>query len=440
MIEPKTLPGFMELLPQDQILFNKIKDIIKKNYESFGFLPIDTPVLESSEVLLAKAGGETEKQIYSFKKGDNNLCMRFDLTVPLAKYVAENFANLNFPFARYQIGKVYRGEKPQKGRFREFYQCDIDVIGKNTLSLCYDAEIPSIMYRIFKELDIGKFKIFVSNRKILLGLIEELNLNEISIDILRLIDKFSKIGEENFVKTLKVDYSVDELKINKLLQFIKIQGTTEMQINMLKEMKIDNQNFIDGINELETVIKYMRAFNIDEDYFNINLSIARGLDYYTGTVYETFLTGYENLGSICSGGRYDNLAGFYTKEQLRGVGMSIGLTRLFYQLKENNLLKEEKGCISKVVILPMGNTIDACINLSNKLRDNNINNTIYFEDTKFKNKILYATKLNAKYVIIVGEDEINNNYYTLKDLNAFEQKKCSEDVLINILKKGWQLL
>ena len=436
MIEPKTLPGFMELLPEDQILFNKIKDLIKKNYESFGFLPIDTPVLESSEVLLAKAGGETEKQIYSFKKGDNNLCMRFDLTVPLAKYVAENFANLNFPFARYQIGKVYRGEKPQKGRFREFYQCDIDVIGKNSLSLCYDAEIPSIMYRIFKELDIGKFKIFVSNRKILLGLIEELNLTEISIDILRLIDKFAKIGEDNFVKTLKVDYNVDDLKIKKLLEFIKIQGNTEEQIRMLKEMNINNQNFIDGINELETVIKYMRNFNIDEDYFNINLSIARGLDYYTGTVYETFITGYENLGSICSGGRYDNLAGFYSKEKLPGVGMSIGLTRLFYQLKENNLLKQEKGCIAKVVILPMGNTIDACINLSNRLRDNNINNTIYFEDTKFKNKILYATKLNADYVIIIGEDEINNNYYTLKDLNAFEQKSLSGDELINILKNS----
>lgn len=436
MIEPKTLPGFMELLPEDQILFNKIKDLIKKNYESFGFLPIDTPVLESSEVLLAKAGGETEKQIYSFKKGDNNLCMRFDLTVPLAKYVAENFANLNFPFARYQIGKVYRGEKPQKGRFREFYQCDIDVVGKNSLSLCYDAEIPSIMYRIFKELDIGKFKIFVSNRKILLGLIEELNLTEISIDILRLIDKFAKIGEDNFVKTLKVDYNVDDLKIKKLLEFIKIQGNTEEQIRMLKEMNINNQNFIDGINELETVVKYMRNFNIDEDYFNINLSIARGLDYYTGTVYETFITGYENLGSICSGGRYDNLAGFYSKEKLPGVGMSIGLTRLFYQLKENNLLKQKKGCIAKVVILPMGNTIDACINLSNRLRDNNINNTIYFEDTKFKNKILYATKLNADYVIIIGEDEINNNYYTLKDLNAFEQKSLSGDELINILKNS----
>lgn len=434
MIEPKTLPGFMELLPEDQILFNKIKDIIRKNYESYGFLPLDTPVLESSEVLLAKAGGETEKQIYSFSKGDSNICMRFDLTVPLAKYVASNFDNLSFPFARYQIGKVYRGEKPQKGRFREFYQCDIDVIGKNTLSLYYDAEIPSIMYKIFKELDIGKFKIFVSNRKILLGLIEELNLKEQSAEILRLIDKFAKIKEEDFILTLRLDFKIEEEKINKLLEFIKIKGSPENQLEKLRNMNIENENFISGINELEQVVKYMRAFNVEDEYFDINLSIARGLDYYTGTVYETFITGYEKLGSVCSGGRFDNLAGFYTKEKLPGVGMSIGLTRLFYQLKENKLLKEEKGAISKAVILPMGNTIDECIKIGNILRSEGINNTIYFEDTKFKNKILYATKLNAKYAIIIGEDEVKNNTYTLKDLNKFEQKSVDLNELLQILK------
>lgn len=433
MIEPKTLPGFMELLPEDQILFNKIVNIIKKNFESYGFLPIDTPVLENSEVLLAKAGGETEKQIYSFTKGDNKICMRFDLTVPLAKYVAANFDSLNFPFARYQIGKVYRGEKPQKGRFREFYQCDIDVIGKNSLSIYYDAEIPSIMYRIFKELNIGKFTIFVSNRKILLGLIENLGLKD-SVDILRLIDKFAKIGEENFVLTLKLDYKIEDDIINKLLQFIKIDGTTNQQLEKLKKFKIDNSDFNEGVEELEHVIKNMRAFGVEEDYFNINLSIARGLDYYTGTVYETFITGHENLGSVCSGGRFDNLAEYYTKEKLPGVGMSIGLTRLFYQLKENNLLKQEKGAIAKVVILPMGNTIDECIALSNQLRNNNINNVVYFEETKFKNKILYATKANANYAVIIGEDEVKNNYFTLKDLNAFEQKQVTFEEMLNILR------
>lgn len=435
MIEPKTLPGFMELLPEDQILFNKIKDIIRKNYESFGFVPLDTPVLESSEVLLAKAGGETEKQIYSFTKGDNKLCMRFDLTVPLAKYVAENFASLNFPFARYQIGKVYRGEKPQKGRFREFYQCDIDVIGKNTLSLYYDAEIPSIMYRIFKELNVGKFTIYVSNRKILLGLIDSLGLKDIDVEILRLVDKFEKIGEENFVLTLRLDYKINDDIIDKLLNFIKISGTPEQQIETLKNLGINDEMYNKGVEELGLVTKYMRKFGIEDGYFNINLSIARGLDYYTGTVYETFIEGYESIGSVCSGGRFDNLAEYYTKEKLPGVGMSIGLTRLFYQLKEYNLLKEQKGAVSKVVILPMGATEEKCIELSNILRDKGVNNTICFEDIKFKNKILFATRANADYAVIIGEDEVKNNYYTVKNLKEFSQEKLSLDEVINLLVK-----
>ena len=434
MIEPKTLPGFMELLPEDQVLFNKFKAVIQKNYERYGFLPLDTPVLESSEVLLAKAGGETEKQIYNFKKGDSSLCMRFDLTVPLAKYVAANFNCLNFPFARYQIGKVYRGEKPQKGRFREFYQCDIDVIGKNKLSLYYDAEIPSVMYNIFKELDIGKFTIFLSNRKILFGLINYLNLSDVSMDMLRLIDKFPKIGEENFVLTLRLDYKIAEDKIQTLLNFIKITGTVQEQITKLKNMNINNEDFVLGVSELELVTKYMKSFGIDENYFNINLSIARGLDYYTGTVYETFIEGYESLGSICSGGRFDNLAEYYTKEKLPGVGMSIGLTRLFYQLKENNILKTENSSIAKAVILPMGETIDTCIELSNILRQNEINNIIYLEEAKFKNKLAFATKSNCKYTIFVGEDEVKNNYYTLKNLNEFSQQQVSLEELIIILK------
>lgn len=435
MIEPKTLPGFMELLPQDQILFNKIKDTIQKNYESFGFVPLDTPVLESSDVLLAKAGGETEKQIYNFKKGDNDLCMRFDLTVPLAKYVAQNYASLNFPFARYQIGKVYRGEKPQKGRFREFYQCDIDVIGKNTLSLYYDAEIPSVMYKIFKELDIGKFTIFVSNRKILKGLIEYLGLKEIDMDILRLIDKFAKIGEENFVLTLKLDYKLTDSIIDKLLNFIKISGSVKQQIETLYNLNIQNDTFLEGVKELEEVTNYMSLFGIEEDYFNINLSIARGLDYYTGTVYETFIEGYESLGSVCSGGRFDNLAEYYTNEKLPGVGMSIGLTRLFYQLKEYNLIKKEDGSVVKAVILPMRETQTECIKLSNILRDNGINNTIYFEDKKFKSKILYATQTNANYAIIIGEDEVLNKYYTVKNLKEFKQQQLPLEDIIKLLKK-----
>ncbi len=436
MIEPRTLPGFMELLPGDQILFNKIKDTIRKNYERYGFLPLDTPVLESSEVLLAKAGGETEKQIYQFKKGDSDLCMRFDLTVPLAKYVAENFNELSFPFARYQIDKVYRGERPQKGRFREFYQCDIDVIGRDSLSLYYDAEIPSIMYNVFKELNIGDFTIFVSNRKILLGLIEELELKDIATDIFRLIDKIEKIGENNFVLALKDDYKVDEQKIQKLLEFVKIKGSVDEQIGLLKNMPIQNANFRAGIDELEVVTKYMKTFGVTEENFEINLSIARGLDYYTGTVYETFIKGKENIGSICSGGRFDNLAGFYTKEHLPGVGMSIGLTRLFYQLKENNILANESQSVAKVVILPMSDEcIEKSIELSNKLRENEINTTIYLENTKFKTKLAFAVKSNANYAIFMGEDEIKNSVYTIKDLIKQEQQTVTLDELLTILKE-----
>ena len=436
MIEPKTLPGFMELLPQDQILFNKMKDIIRKNYESYGFWPLDTPVLESSEVLLAKAGGETEKQIYSFSKGDSNLCMRFDLTVPLAKYVAANFNNLAFPFARYQIGKVYRGEKPQKGRFREFYQCDIDVIGKDKLSLYYDAEIPSIMYKIFKELDIGDFTIFVSNRKILLGLIESLNLENISIDILRLVDKIGKIGEENFVQTLKLDYQIPEEKVKSLLNFLQIKGTVEEQISKLESLNIENEQFKIGVKDLKLVTECIKVFGVDEKNFNINLSIARGLDYYTGTVYETFLNGYEKLGSICSGGRFENLAGYYTNEKLPGVGMSIGLTRLFYQLKENNLLKSQQTTNANVIVIPMGDTMNESINISNMLRDNGINNTVYLEEAKFKQKIAFANKCGIKYAVFVGEDEIKNHYFTVKNLFSFTQSQVNKDDLIKIIKNN----
>lgn len=424
----------MELLPEDQIVFNKMVDIVRKNYEKYGFLPLDTPVLESSEVLLAKAGGETEKQIYSFQKGDNNLCMRFDLTVPLAKYVAQNYNNLNFPFARYQIGKVYRGERPQKGRFREFYQCDIDIIGKDKLSLCYDAEIPSVIYHIFRDMDIGKFTIYVSNRKILLGLIEHLGLSNISVDILRLIDKFAKIGNDAFVQTLTLDYGLTDVQVGTLLDVLHISGSPSEQLAQLSSLAVDNDTFADGVAELSTVVKYMSEFGIEEGYFNINLAIVRGLDYYTGTVYETVIDGYERLGSICGGGRYDNLAGYYTREKLPGVGMAIGLTRLYDQLKSAGLLQSVQSSIAKVVILPMGDTISQCIALSNALRDSDINTSILFEDMKFKNKMSYASKSNADYVIIVGEDEVANGYFTVKNLKEYTQTQMSLEEIINTLK------
>ena len=339
--EPRTLSGFMELLPDEQILFNQMKKTIEETYQKYGFLPLDTPVIELSEVLLAKAGGETEKQIYRFNKGDNDLSLRFDLTVPLSKYVAKNYGNLNFPFRRYQIGKVYRGERTQKGRFREFYQCDIDVIGDGELDLINDAELPSVIYTIFTKLGFSNFTIRINNRKILNGLFESLNQKEKAVEILRIIDKIDKIGKDAVIEELE-KIEVEKEAVEKIIEFISINGTSDEKIEKLKKLNIENETYIKGVEELEYVVKHMRMFEIPENNFNVDLTIARGLDYYTGTVYETFLNDYRKLGSVCSGGRYENLAEYYTDKKLPGVGVSIGLTRLFYKLNEMNLIKANK--------------------------------------------------------------------------------------------------
>lgn len=437
MIQPKTLPGFMSLLPEDQVIFDEMKEVIRKNFEKYGFLPLDTPVLESSEILLAKSGGETEKQIYEFKRGENDLCMRFDLTVPLAKYVAENLNELNFPFARYEIAKVYRGERPQKGRFREFYQCDIDVIGRENLSPIYDAQMPSIIYNIFKELNIGDFTIYINNRKILIGLMQELGLENASTEVLRLVDKLDKIGEENFAVSLEKDYGVAKEKIQKILDFIKISGSVDEQLEILQKENFQNETYRQGVEELKTVVKYMKAFGVPETNFAIKISIVRGHDYYTGTVFETFLNNNQNIGCICGGGRYDNLAEYYTKEKLPGVGISIGLTRLFYQLKENKMLSENAPAIAKAIILPMSEeTLEPSIELSNKLRENDINVAIYLENKKFKNKIQYASKSKIKFAIFVGEDEVAQKVYTIKNLYTTEQTQVDFENLIKILKEN----
>ena len=286
-IEPRTLPGFMELLPNEQIQFNGMVDKIRNSYEKFGFLPLDTPIIEMAEVLLAKAGGETEKQIYRFDKGENNLALRFDLTVPLAKYVCEYFNNITFPFKRYQIGKVYRGERPQKGRYREFYQCDIDIIGDGELSIVNDAEMPSVIYNTIRELGFEEFTIKINNRKLLNGLFIELELNEESVEIMRIIDKIEKIGKENVIKCLQ-DLKIAESKIETILSFIEINGTTDEKLKKLEELRISNELFKQGLEELSEVIKYVRLFGVPDTHFIVDLTIARGLDYYTGTVYETF--------------------------------------------------------------------------------------------------------------------------------------------------------
>ena len=432
-VEARTLPGFMELLPEEQILFNQMKEKIQKSYEKFGFLPLDTPIIEMSDILLAKAGGETEKQIYHFQKGDNYLALRFDLTVPLAKYVTEYYGNLTFPFKRYQIGKVYRGERPQKGRFREFYQCDIDIIGDEKLSLIYDAEIPSIIYNTINELGLYDFTIYINNRKILNGLFQELNQQEKSTEIMRIIDKLDKIGEDNVIACLK-DLQISDEVVKKIMQFIKIDGTTYEKLQKLENLNLESPLFKEGLEELKQVVSYVKAFGVPEENFEINLTIARGLDYYTGTVYETFLNEYREIGSICSGGRYDNLAEHYTDKKLPGIGVSIGLTRLFYVLNELNLIKTDKKSISKVLVVPMTDSIEKAIEVGTAFRNAQIPTEIYLEDKKIKAKFKYADKLKIPYVAIIGEEEAKNNTVSLKNMQTGEQVEISINEAIQKLK------
>ena len=420
--EPRTLPGFMELLPQEQILFNQIKDTIKNNYEKFGFLPLDTPIIEDSNVLLAKAGGETEKQIYRFTKGDNDLSLRFDLTVPLAKYVAKNYGELSFPFRRYQIGKVYRGERPQKGRYRELYQCDIDIIGDGELSIINDAELPNVIYNTFKELGFGDFTICINNRKILNGLFESLGQKENAGEILRIIDKIEKIGKEKVIKELE-ELGVERENIEGIINFIEIDGTTDEKLLKLDELGISNEVFMKGLQELKEVVKYIRYFNVPEDNFKIDLTIARGLDYYTGTVYETFLDEYKSLGSICSGGRYENLAEYYTDKKLPGVGISIGLTRLFYQLNEIKLIEAKKKSIADILIISMTDNFAYVAKVADKFRNEGKNVQIYYEDKKIKAQFKYADKLQIPYTIVIGDDEVNSGTYTIKNMVTGEQSQ-----------------
>lgn len=432
-VEPRTLPGFMELLPNEQILFNQMREKIQKSYERFGFLPLDTPILELGEVLLAKAGGETEKQIYKFSKGDNDLVMRFDLTVPLAKFVAEHYGELGFPFRRYQIGKVYRGERPQKGRFREFYQCDIDIIGDGELSIINDAEMPSVIYNTFRELGFSEFVICINNRKILNGIFRHLGLADVSMDVMRTIDKLDKIGVEAVCAELE-KLNISEEAINTIKNFVLIEGTTDEKLLALDNLGIDDELFVEGLNELKEVVKYIRVLNVPDTHFTIDLKIARGLDYYTGTVYETFLTDYRSLGSVCSGGRYDNLAEYYTNKKLPGVGISIGLTRLFYQLNEAGLIKCDKKSIADVLIISMDDEISDCLKVATLFRENGINAEVYLQDKKMKAKMKYADKLQIPFVVIIGEDERKSEKVTLKNMISGEQKLVTATEAISLIR------
>lgn len=414
-MEPRTLPGFMELYPHEQLEFDRIKNTIIDTYKSYGFYPLDTPIIEYSDVLLAKAGGETEKQIYRFMKGENDLSLRFDLTVPLSKYVAKRHNELVFPFKRFQVGKVFRGERPQKGRYREFYQCDIDVIGDEELSIKYDSEMPSIIYDIFNKLNIGDFVIRINNRKLLTGYFNHLELGDKITDILRIIDKIEKIGEDEVKKEL-LELGLNDDQVRNSINFIKIGGSNQEKINVLKNLNIDDEVFKKGIEEIESVINDLRARRMTSQNYEIDLTIARGLDYYTGTVYETILKDYPNLGSVCSGGRYDNLAEYYTDKKLPGVGISIGLTRLFYLLTENNIISTEKSSPSDVVIIPMCDDYEYIYEIKDILINLGITTNICYIDKGMKQKMKYANKLKTKYAVIIGEDEVNSNTIVLKNM------------------------
>lgn len=422
-IKPRTLSGFMELLPAPQQKMERIMETLRETYSLYGFTPLDTPIIEDAQILLAKGGGETEKQIYRFEKGDSDLALRFDLTVPLAKYVALNYGQLTYPFRRYQIGKVYRGERPQRGRYREFYQADIDIIGDGKLDIANEAEIPSIIYQTFSRLGLKRFQIRVNNRKILNGFYEILGLTEKSQDVMRTVDKLDKIGAEAVAKILTETYEVSAEAAAEVLKFIAIKGSNAEVLAALDAYKGKSETFDKGLEELTTVTKYLAAFGVPEENFAVDLTIARGLDYYTGTVYETTILDHPEVGSVCSGGRYDNLAGYYTDKPLPGVGISIGLTRLFFVLEDQKMLNPDLPTApAEVLVVPMGQEQQGyAISVATQLRAQGIRTMFYTEQKKFKAKIQYASKLGIPYAMFLGETEEKENVVAIKDLNKGEQ-------------------
>ncbi len=425
-VKPRTLSGFMELLPEDQMKMERMMQILRETYALFAFTPLDTPVIEAAEVLLAKGGGETEKQIYRFEKGDSDLALRFDLTVPLAKYVAAHYAELAFPFRRYQIGKVYRGERAQRGRFREFYQADIDVIGDGKLDIANEAEIPAIIYTAFSRLGLKRFKIKVNNRKLLNGFYAMNGMSEKSQDIMRTVDKLDKVGEVKVKQMLVDELSMIPSKAENVLDFMAICGSNAEILERLECYRGMDETFDCGLDELRAVTEHLSAFGVPEENFSVDLTIARGLDYYTGTVYETELTDYPEIGSVCSGGRYDNLAEYYTDRQLPGVGISIGLTRLFYVLQEQKLLSDEgMTAPCDVLVIPMTGDLAPAVSAATALRTAGVRTQLYTEQKKFKAKMAYADKLGVPFVVLLGEDEIGEGVVSLKDMQSGEQLKLT---------------
>ena len=435
--KPRTLSGFMELLPQKQVVFDRMVEHLRKTYSLYGFSPLDTPIIEASEVLLAKGGGETEKQIYRFTKGDTDLSLRFDLTVPLAKYVALNYGQLTFPFRRFQIGKVYRGERAQRGRFREFYQADIDIIGDGALDIINEAEIPGIIYKSFTGMGLERFVIRINNRKVLNGFFQLLGLEDTAPQIMHAIDKVDKIGADKVRSILTEEMGVSKTTADEILSLITCEENGIDPLEALSRFSGRNEMFDEGTSELATVSKYLSAFGVPDTHFKIDLTIARGLDYYTGTVYETTMLDHPEIGSICSGGRYDNLAEYYTDKKLPGVGISIGLTRLFFVLEDQGYLNNNLiTAPADVLILPMTDDLSHAISLATQMRSDGIRVMIHSENKKFKAKISYADKLSIPYVVFIGEDEIANGKVTVKDLDTGDQTTASPAMVIAGIKEG----
>jgi histidyl-tRNA synthetase len=445
----RTMPGVLELLPLDQIAFQRMLDTIRRNYERFGFLPIETPVIEHSDVLLTKSGGETERQVYfvqstgalgaaAEKGGVPELALRFDLTVPLARYVAEHEHDLNFPFRRYQMQRVYRGERAQRGRFREFYQCDIDVIGKDSLSVRYDAEIPAVIYSVFRELNIGAFTIQLNNRKLMRGYFENLGVSdaEQQMLVLREVDKLDKRGADYVRETLTGEaFGLPAAVADKILAFVQVRSTSvDDAFAKLDALGSGSETFEQGRAELKEVLAMIRALDVPETHFALNLSIARGLDYYTGTVYETTLNDHPGIGSICSGGRYENLAGQYTKSHLPGVGISIGLTRLYWQLRDAGLISTAQSTVDVLVTQMDATQLPAYLTLATELRNAGIATEVVLEGSKLGKQFKYADRSGIRFVIVLGEDEIAKGVVTVKDLRREDQFEVARTELVKTLR------
>jgi histidyl-tRNA synthetase len=438
----------MELLPRDQIAFQRMLDTIRRNYERFGFLPVETPVFELSEVLLTKSGGETERQVYFAQstgalekagEGLPELALRFDLTVPLARYVAEHEHELAFPFRRYQIQRVYRGERAQRGRFREFYQCDIDVVGKDGLSIRFDAEILAVIHAVFSELGIGDFTVQLNNRKLMRGFFEGLGIADGSrqMDVLREVDKLDKRGADAVRETLIGEgFELSAETVKKILDFVAVRSTSHADaLAHLDALGQGSDTFNQGVAELREVLELVHALGVPESDYCLNLSIARGLDYYTGTVYETQLDGYPQIGSICSGGRYDDLASHYSKSKLPGVGISIGLTRLFWQLREAGLVAGvDESSVQAMVALMEENQLTESLDIARRLRAGGINTEVQMEPKKLGKQFQYASRAGIRFVVLAGEDELARGVVTVKDLAREQQFETTRDQLASTLR------